>query len=155
MRIGCACTHFGGHPDGLEDLLFGGAGPERLLGVDIDAIRALRGMGHRHSHQLLGYSRQRALGKGCLAEIPEGLKLSRGQITTTLFKLVAPLGIVLLRHGNTSLDFGWFWEYLLACADDWRRQCYAEFGVSPVPAAQRQDRKSTRLNSSHVAISYA
>src|SRR5690625_2231875 len=109
MRVGRACTHFSGHPDGLEDLLFGGAGLERLLGVDIDAIRALRGMGHRHSHQLLGYSRQRALGKGCLAEIPEVLMLSQSEITATLFKLVATLGIVLLRNGDNSLYNGWFW----------------------------------------------
>src|SRR6185437_426837 len=54
VRIGTAGTHFGGHPDRLHDLLLSSTVLERLGGVALDAIRTLRGVGHRHRDQLLG-----------------------------------------------------------------------------------------------------
>src|SRR5690606_20363885 len=53
VRIGAAGTHLGGDPDRLHDLLLGRALAHRLLGVPIDAVRALGDMRHGDGDQLL------------------------------------------------------------------------------------------------------
>ena len=72
MGEGGACSHFRGDPDRFYQLLRSRSGPQRGLRVALDAVRALRHMGHRHRYQLLRLVRKSAIRKHGLAERLKG-----------------------------------------------------------------------------------
>ena len=80
VRIGGAGTHLGGDPDGLHQLLLGGALAQRAGSVAADAVGALCDMGDRHGDQFLGLGGQGAVGEHGLAEGLEGLGGIRRQL---------------------------------------------------------------------------
>src|SRR6185437_93476 len=101
VRIGTAGAHLGGHPDRLHYLLLRRALLQRLGGMALDAIRALRRVGHRHRDQLLGDIRQRAVGKHRGAQRLERLQRLRRQFAALACQLDGRRGIHRRFHDST------------------------------------------------------
>lgn len=79
MGNGTARAHLGSHPDRFHDLLGGSALFQCGLGMTADTVGTLRDMSHGHGNQLLGSSRQGAIGEHLAAELTECLVNFRGQ----------------------------------------------------------------------------
>ena len=93
VRIRRACTHFGGDPNRFHELLFGRSLFQCELGVSTNAIRALRHVRDRNRNELLGFRRQRTVGKDALAERPESAVDLRRKLASLLRQLLGSVGI--------------------------------------------------------------
>src|SRR5260370_26115475 len=79
-----ARTNGGGNKSRFGELLVGRSGFSRLLGMNFDAIRALRGERDRNGHQLLVQRRDRAFKKNGLVEGPKSLHRLRASFVQLL-----------------------------------------------------------------------
>src|SRR5215218_2702065 len=92
VGVGASGAHFGGDPDRLHDLRFGGALAQRDPGMAADAVRALGHVRDRHRDQLLRLFRQRAVGEDLLAERLERLVRLRRELRSVRGQLAGGTG---------------------------------------------------------------
>jgi hypothetical protein len=82
MSEGAAGAHFGGHPDGLHQLLLGRAVAQRGAGVALVALGALGDVGVGNGDELLGLGWQGPLGEDFFAERPDGVVRLGSEVMT-------------------------------------------------------------------------